>query len=186
MALVLVQSNYSKSLSRSCDDGQSGMNNNHWARLLAYVTGLVNQELLLQNEYLAAENRILRAHLPTRLRLTGNPGIQTRSTISLTHARRRRLMADPDAGNSLKWLPGKWVTARQASVHFVRNHLLGNYGPHGFRERHGNSIAHPAGTYTLATLLGVLLGLPGLLTLPAMAPSWENRRLGCSRQFCHL
>jgi putative transposase len=34
------------------------------ARLLAYVTGLVNQELLLQNEYLAAENRILRSHLP--------------------------------------------------------------------------------------------------------------------------
>ena len=42
----------------------------HWARLLAYVTGLVNQELLLHNEYLAAENRILRAHLPARLRLT--------------------------------------------------------------------------------------------------------------------
>ena len=42
----------------------------HWARLLAFVTGLVNQELLLQNEYLAAENRILRAQLPTRLRLS--------------------------------------------------------------------------------------------------------------------
>jgi len=27
-----------------------------WARLLAYVTGTVNQELLLRNEYLAAEN----------------------------------------------------------------------------------------------------------------------------------
>src|ERR1700724_3277090 len=40
------------------------------ARLLAYVTGPVNQELLLQNEYLAAENRILRAQLPKRLRLT--------------------------------------------------------------------------------------------------------------------
>ena len=39
-------------------------------RLLAYVTGLVNQELLLQNEYLAAENRILRAHLPARLCLS--------------------------------------------------------------------------------------------------------------------
>ena len=38
------------------------------ARLLAYVTGLVNQELLLQNEYLAAENQVLRAHLPTRVR----------------------------------------------------------------------------------------------------------------------
>src|SRR5437867_3435404 len=42
----------------------------NWARLLAFVTGLVNQELLLQNEYLAAENRILRAQLPKRLRLT--------------------------------------------------------------------------------------------------------------------
>jgi hypothetical protein len=30
---------------------------------LAYVTGLVNQQLLLQNEYLAAENRILKARL---------------------------------------------------------------------------------------------------------------------------
>jgi putative transposase len=40
------------------------------ARLLAYVTGLVNQELLVQLEYLAAENRILRAHAPARLRLS--------------------------------------------------------------------------------------------------------------------
>ena len=42
----------------------------HWARLLSFVTGLVNQKLLLRNEYLAAENRILRAHLPSRLRLS--------------------------------------------------------------------------------------------------------------------
>jgi hypothetical protein len=42
----------------------------HWARLLAFVTGLVNQELLLQNEYLVAENRILRARLPSRLKLS--------------------------------------------------------------------------------------------------------------------
>jgi hypothetical protein len=34
------------------------------------VTGLVNQELLLQNEYLAAEHKILRAQLPARLRLS--------------------------------------------------------------------------------------------------------------------
>ena len=46
------------------------MKDNKWGRLLAYVTGLVNHELLLQNEYLAAENCILRAHLPTRLRLS--------------------------------------------------------------------------------------------------------------------
>jgi hypothetical protein len=42
----------------------------HWARILSFVTGLVNQELLLRNEYLAAGNRILRAHLPARLRLS--------------------------------------------------------------------------------------------------------------------
>src|SRR5215467_8663121 len=41
------------------------MKGNHCARLLAFVTGLVNQQLLLQNEYLAAENRILKARLPS-------------------------------------------------------------------------------------------------------------------------
>jgi hypothetical protein len=41
-----------------------------WARILAYITGSVNQELLLRNEYLAAENRILKAQIKTPLRLT--------------------------------------------------------------------------------------------------------------------
>ena len=45
------------------------MKENKWVRLLAYITGLVNQELLLQNEYLGAPG-ILRAHLPSRLRLS--------------------------------------------------------------------------------------------------------------------
>jgi putative transposase len=34
-----------------------------WARMLSYVNGTVNQELLLRNEYLGAENRILRRRL---------------------------------------------------------------------------------------------------------------------------
>jgi len=46
------------------------MKNSKWVRLLAYVTGSVNEELLLRNEYLAAENRILRTKLPARLRLS--------------------------------------------------------------------------------------------------------------------
>ena len=37
------------------------------ARVLTYVTGLVNQELLLKSEYLLAENCILKAHLPPRV-----------------------------------------------------------------------------------------------------------------------
>jgi len=41
-----------------------------WARMLAYITGTVDQELLLRNEYLAAENRILRAQIKGRLLLS--------------------------------------------------------------------------------------------------------------------
>jgi len=38
--------------------------------MLAYITGTVDQELLLRNEYLAAENRILRAKTKDRLLLS--------------------------------------------------------------------------------------------------------------------
>ena len=41
-----------------------------WAQLLAYVTGGVNQELRSRNEYLAAENRILKAQIKGRLLLS--------------------------------------------------------------------------------------------------------------------
>src|ERR1019366_806662 len=41
-----------------------------WARILAYITGTVDHELLLRNEYLAAENRILRGQLKGRLKLS--------------------------------------------------------------------------------------------------------------------
>src|ERR1700675_1502886 len=44
-----------------------------WARILAYVTGMVDQELLARNEYLAAENRILKAQLKCRPKLS-DPG----------------------------------------------------------------------------------------------------------------
>jgi putative transposase len=41
-----------------------------WKRLLAYITGSVDQELLLRNEYLVAENRLLRKQIPGRVRLS--------------------------------------------------------------------------------------------------------------------
>jgi len=63
------------------------MRNSRWVRLLAYVTGSVNQELLLRNEYLAAENRILRAKLPARLR-SSNPERATLSEIGKRLGRR--------------------------------------------------------------------------------------------------
>jgi putative transposase len=41
-----------------------------WARILAYVNAMVDQKLLARNEYLAAENRILKAQLKGRLQLS--------------------------------------------------------------------------------------------------------------------
>jgi putative transposase len=41
-----------------------------WKHLLAYITGTVDQELLLRNEYLVTENRILRSQITGRVRLT--------------------------------------------------------------------------------------------------------------------
>jgi putative transposase len=52
-----------------------------WARILAYITGTVDQELLLRNEYLAAENRILKAQIKTRLLLTD---VEKATTTMLT------------------------------------------------------------------------------------------------------
>ena len=41
-----------------------------WKTLLAYITGSVAQELLLRNEYLVHENRILRHQITGRVRLS--------------------------------------------------------------------------------------------------------------------
>jgi len=41
-----------------------------WKQLLAYITGSVDEELLLRNEYLVTENRLLRNQIQGRVRLT--------------------------------------------------------------------------------------------------------------------
>jgi putative transposase len=41
-----------------------------WKQLLAYMTGSVDQELLVRNEYLVTENRILRQQIAGRVRLS--------------------------------------------------------------------------------------------------------------------
>jgi hypothetical protein len=55
-------------------------------RILAYVTGTVDQELLARKEYLAAENRILKAHLKGQLKLSD----AERATLVSWGARSRR------------------------------------------------------------------------------------------------
>jgi putative transposase len=42
----------------------------NWKTLLAYITGTVDQELLIRNEYLVTENRILRQQIKGRIKLS--------------------------------------------------------------------------------------------------------------------
>jgi hypothetical protein len=62
-----------------------------WARILAYVTGTVDQELLARIEYLAAENRILKAQLKGRLKLSD----AERATLAeIGHRLGRKVLAE--------------------------------------------------------------------------------------------
>jgi hypothetical protein len=97
----------------------------------------VNQELLLQNEYLAAENRILRAHLPTRLRLT-DPERSTLAEIGKRLGRKalkqvarvakpdtilawyRRLIAHKFDGSKYRFYPGRPRVGREVTDLIVR------------------------------------------------------------------
>src|SRR4051812_37305530 len=113
------------------------MTDNKWARLLAYVTGLVNQKLLLQNEYLAAENRILRAHLPARMRLSdpqrstlaeigkrlGRSALQQVACIAKPEtilAWYRRLIARKLDGSKFRTSPGRPRIAPEVEALVVR------------------------------------------------------------------
>jgi hypothetical protein len=110
---------------------------NKWARLLAYVTGLVNQKLLLQNEYLVAENRILRAHLPARMRLSdperstlaeigkrlGRAALQQVACVAKPDtilAWYRRLIARKFDGSKLRTSPGRPRIAPELEALIVR------------------------------------------------------------------
>ena len=61
-----------------------------WARILAFATGLVDQELLARHEYLAAENRILKAQLKRRLKLSD----AERAILGEIGHRGRRVLAE--------------------------------------------------------------------------------------------
>jgi len=113
------------------------MRNKRWVRLLAYVTGSVNQELLLQNEYLAAENRILRAKLPTKLWLN-NPERATLAEIGKRLGRKvlgevacvakpdtilawyRRLVAKKFDGSKHRQYPERPAVPQEVEVLVVR------------------------------------------------------------------
>jgi hypothetical protein len=104
---------------------------------LAYVTGLVNQELLLENEYLAAENRILKARLQPGWRLSdgeratlaeigkrlGRKGLEQVARLAKPDtilAWYRRLVAEKFDGSKQRRTPGRPRTSREIEDLVVR------------------------------------------------------------------
>ena len=68
-----------------------------WVRMLAYITGTVDQELLLRNEYLTAENRILKAQIKGRLLLSD---VEKATLSEIAHRLSRKALKD--VANSAK------------------------------------------------------------------------------------
>jgi putative transposase len=95
-----------------------------WKQLLAYITGSVGQELLLRNEYLVTENRLLRKQTPGRVRLSDGerkslaelgkklgtqalPEVATIVTLDTILAWHRKLIARKFAGSQHRKAPGR-------------------------------------------------------------------------------
>jgi putative transposase len=95
-----------------------------WKTLLAYITGSVDQELLLRNEYLVTENRVLRHQITGRVQLTdgdretlaaighklGKQALQEVATIvkpDTILAWHRKLMAQKFDGSKQRQSPGR-------------------------------------------------------------------------------
>ena len=96
----------------------------NWKILLAYITGTVDQELLLRNEYLVTENRILRHQIKGRVRLSdgerttladighklGKQALEEVATIVTPDtilAWHRRLVAQKFDGSQQRKTPGR-------------------------------------------------------------------------------
>jgi putative transposase len=62
-----------------------------WKQLLAYITGSVDQELLVRNEYLVTENRILRQQITGCVRLSDG---ERKTLAELGKQLRRQALAE--------------------------------------------------------------------------------------------
>ena len=78
----------------------------NWARILAFVTGMMDKELLTRSEYLVAKNRILKAQLKGRLKLSD---AERTALAEIGHRLGRKVLADMicswpwEARRSMDW-----------------------------------------------------------------------------------
>ena len=108
-----------------------------WPRILAYITGTVDQELLLRNEYLTAENRILKDQVKGRL-LLSDPQKQTlaeigyrlgrKALVDVAHAAKpetilgwyRRLVAQKFDGSTVRKHAGRPQICHEVELLILR------------------------------------------------------------------
>jgi hypothetical protein len=175
------------------------MPDNNWARLLAYVTGLVNQKLLLQNEYLIAENRILRAYLPARMRLSdperstlaeigkrlGRTALQQVACVAKPDtilAWYRRLIARKFDGSKFRTSPGRPRITPEAEALIVR--FARENSGWGYDRIVGAlaNLGHPVSDQTVGNILrrygsnrhrSEAKIPPGGISSPPTWPSWQ-------------
>ena len=108
-----------------------------WKHLLAYITGTVDQALLLRNEYLVTENRLLRNQITGRVRLTdserktlaeigqklGKKALEEVATIvkpDTILGWHRKLMAQKFDGSTQRQAPGRPMIAPELEALIVR------------------------------------------------------------------
>ncbi len=108
-----------------------------WKTLLAYITGTVDQELLLRNEYLVTENRLLRNQLKGRPRLSdgertaladigqklGKQALQEIATIvkpDTILGWQRKLVAQKCDGSKQRKAPGRPTIDQEVEALVVR------------------------------------------------------------------
>src|SRR5262247_3933718 len=108
-----------------------------WKPLLAYITGTVDQELLLRNEYLVTENCILRSQITGRVRLTdgerktladigqklGKQALQEVATIVKPDTMlgwHRKLVAQQFDGSKHRKAPGRPMMDHELEAFVVR------------------------------------------------------------------
>jgi putative transposase len=108
-----------------------------WKPLLAYITGSVDEELLLRNEYLVTENRLRRQHISGRVRLSdgerktlaaigkqlGEQALEEIATIVTPDtilAWHRKLVAQQCDGAAQRQAPGRPPIAAELEALVVR------------------------------------------------------------------
>jgi transposase InsO family protein len=151
-----------------------------WKTLLAYSTGTVDQELLLRNEYLTTENRILRNQLTGRVRLSdgerkalaeighrlGKQALQDVANIVKPETIlgwHRKLVAQKFDGSQHRQAPGRPKIAKELEALVVR--MAQENRSWGY-DRIVGALANLG--YTLsAQTVGNILKRHGLLPAPA-------------------